>query len=769
MIVQAYGAAILMVACAVVVGHALCLALAGRRSRAAAPAIGLAALIVVSEAAIELPGGPVAAVTAAALAVALSTGFLLWRRSAPIGAGQLIAAALALCASAIPFVANGRVGLPGVSLDDDTATFLLYTEGLRSPAMHRLWGPANGYPLGPQSLAATVSSATGMGLDMAFVGLMIAIVVITAITAASIPGRGRRWAAAPVGLLCALPYLAAAYYGEGSFKEPLMALFLLAFVLALEQALEQRTLESVDRTCRSLAPLPVLLAGAVYTYSYTAVAWFGGTVAIWAIAFILRHPRRARALLDRRVAIQLLPWASGGLLAIALLLAPVVGQLTQFYSQVGVSPSTGAIPRAALGNLVHPLSAYEALGIWPSPDFRLAPANAFHAGELGAFALALLIFALLRSVRGDRLLMPAAVVASLLIWWRANGTQSPYLAAKALVIAAPVVMAIDLRELLLTDVHDRATGAVLAALGLAFCAFSAYSSSLALRNEPVGAPEAGGGLSALRRLVGSAPVLYLGDDQYAAWELRPAAVSVLDPSILSLGRALARPGAGPSAGQPGFSSVVPASLDRFRFVITSNSPYASPAPPNFHVLARTRMYVLWQRSGPTPELQTIAAPGAPGALADCESAGERALSRRAGVALVSATPVTAPGPGLLPGDSQTVSLPLPTGRWELSLQYVSDFALTVSAPGLRATMPPLLGTPGPYFAAGEVTGRGARSPLPVTLHLARPSTLTGSSGLQYADVAQIAATRVPDPTRLVPLRDICGRYVAWYRLSGGGR
>ena len=33
--------------------------------------------------------------------------------------------------------------------------------------------------------------------------------------------------------------------------------------------------------------------------------------------------------------------------------------------------------------------------------------------------------------------MPAAVVASLLIWWRADRSQSPYVAAKALVIAAP--------------------------------------------------------------------------------------------------------------------------------------------------------------------------------------------------------------------------------------------------------------------------------------------------------------------------------------------
>ncbi len=66
--------------------------------------------------------------------------------------------------------------------------------------------------------------------------------------------------------LVALPYLAAAYLAQGAFKEPMEALFLLAFALLLPGATSVR---------RGL-PLAVIAAGAVYAYSFPGLFWLLG-------------------------------------------------------------------------------------------------------------------------------------------------------------------------------------------------------------------------------------------------------------------------------------------------------------------------------------------------------------------------------------------------------------------------------------------------------------------------------------------------------------
>ena len=95
-----------------------------------------------------------------------------------------------------------------------------------------------------------------------------------------------------------------------------------------------------------------------------------------------------------------------------------------------------------LGNLFGQVSPFEALGIWPSGDFRLAPGD----GAVPAFGyyLGAAFAAILLALRARPLLAPARValvsgllaVAARLRVARVGGT--PYTAAKAIVIAAPV-------------------------------------------------------------------------------------------------------------------------------------------------------------------------------------------------------------------------------------------------------------------------------------------------------------------------------------------
>ena len=127
-----------------------------------------------------------------------------------------------------------------------------------------------------------------------------------------------------------------------------------------------------------------------------------------------------------------------------------------------------------------------------------------------------------------------------------------------------------------------------------------------------------------------------------------------------------------------------------------------------------------------------------------------------------ATPVVAQAGSLPAGQTAPTSIALPRGKWELSAEYVSYFDINFRAEGQRWTMPAYLGRSGPFFAVGEVTGRGTHSPVTILATATRPSPLATNTAASVV-ISEIAATRVPDTRRMVPLKDACGKYVDWYR------
>jgi hypothetical protein len=767
MFVDAYGAAVVIALASVVLGQAICLVCGGIARWWAAPGVGLASLIVLEGAAIKLPGRAVTAAVLGLLLVATATAVVfrrtrLWdaRRDLVVIAGPLLAASL-------PFIASGRIGLLGVSLDNDTAQHLLWAEALRSARMAALWGTGSGYPLGPHSLVAVVGTLLGEPLDSTLTGLLLAVVPITALVAAGLLRDQTPWRRVLIALPCSMPYLVAAYYAEGAVKETIMAALLLAFVVHLDQIAPRWDRATVFMRWRLLVPALVLAGGAVYAYSYVGLAWFAVTVAIWAAAAGITRPELVRAWISRGRLSAGARWVVGAIAFEALLILPVAGQTLSFYRTVGLSASgTGAIPTGILGNLVGRLSPYEMFGIWTSGDFRRLSTNVFYAGELAAFALAIAIYGTLWSLRRGKLLLPAAVAACTLIWWRADHTQSPYVSAKALVIAAPVISGVGLQALLTPPSAGAWRRLVQLALAGLFAGLSAYSSYQVLRNEPVQAPEASRELARIHRTIGNSPVLFLGDDDFAPWELRPAAVASLSANSRSVGHVASRPGKPWVYGEAlDFDSVDPSGLDNFRYVITSNTPYASQPPSNFQLITTTGLYELWRRTGITDPRSVIEPSGAPGAILDCQTPLGRRLEHAHGVASVMARPVLVPGLGLSAGSTATFSLPLPPGSWKISLQYYGDFDLTVTSEGRRWAMPAYLGRPGPYLGVGSVVGRGTGSPVPLTIKASDPSSLTGTGDLLFVSISSIAATHIPADRKIIPLSRACGRYVDWYRVG----
>ena len=558
--------------------------------------------------------------------------------------------------------------------------------------------------------------------------------------------------------LAALPYLGAAYLVQGAFKEPIQALLLVAFVLLLAGARERRI----------AIPLGVVLAGTIFNYSFPGLFWLAGAAAVYLV--VARKPRGA-----------LVPllWALG---LAALLTIPEWGRILTF---TGFGAFDPAGEQTGLGNLRQALSPLEALGVWPSGEFRLSPADArlpavafYLAGLLGAAAVGAGVAVAIRRRREDAggLAILAAFVAAAVIYAGAAVAGTPYTSAKALAVAAVPAMLLALRALLargaisgLLSRRSRLLAPVATAFALAFVLAAAASSFLALRQAPVSAAEHPDELAQIRPLVAGDAVLYLGRDDFIAWHLRGAPVSTHIKNFFSTDRVPERPG--PAEGEKfDFDAVTASTLDRFDWVLTSSSAYASEPPANFELAERTPSFALWERTGPTADREILAEEAAPGAVATC---GEVRGAARAGV--WPEAPIEAgeegwePSATLAPGGRATQSLKLGAGDWELSLAYDSPRPVTleVSGPGLPArelTLPANLDFRGPTppYPAGETISLHHRGTYEVVATLAEAplaGRLLGAEG--EAHLRGLFAVDTSAPVAARAGRDACGAYVDW--------
>jgi hypothetical protein len=404
------------------------------------------------------------------------------------------------------------------------------------------------------------------------------------------------------------------------------------------------------------------------------------------------------------------------------------------------------------------------MGLWNAPDFRLRPGVQFHIGELAAVGLAVLLFGLLWSLRRRELILPAAVIACGIIYWRASHGQSPYVTAKALTIASPVIAVTDIRGLLRAPLPtlSRWTGGARLIAAAGFVVAACYCSYLAMSNEPVWASESTNELITLSSYTRDQPLLFLGASDYADWTFSASQMSAIAPDSISMGEAGVSATKGNTYGTAyDFDSVTPETINHFTWFVTPNTSYASAPPTEVTLVRRLPMYELWRRTGTVASRQALDPAGQPGALLNCRTTTGRRLSRQAGVAAVMPAPVLTGLSGVAPGGRLITQLRLPPGTWDLSLQYESPIAVDVLAGGRRWRMPAYDDRPGPFFGVGSVVSTGG--PIPVEIRSIRPSALSGPN--LASQLLQMAAVSSPGTRTMVPMSKACGRYVDWFRLA----
>jgi hypothetical protein len=781
--------AALIVAASLIAGQAV-LSLCGRRewSWTAGP-VGLALLLAAAGIVTSLDGrGTAVAIVLAALVVVAIAVLVGLQPLVPSKRPALAAALVAGVVAALPFIAAWRIGILGVGLvNDDMASHLLLADWVDARFRPEPLLIDQGYPLGPHSLIAGIGALLGAGSIDVFAGLTVAIPMLTAGLAADIVGARRPGGRVVVGVLVALPYMAAAYLAQEAFKEPILALLLLGFALLLPGV----------RYPSDAVPLGLIAAGAVYTYSFPGLVWLAGVILVWGGLEWLRWRRRAgrfvrrtgpaapaTAAVLRRVAPSAGDVARGagpaiatGLVVLLVLTISDWGRIADFTDFRALDPDRAN--DGGLGNLRGHLAPLEALAIWPTSEFRLSagagslPASIFYAGA--ALAAITVAFGLPRWVRRHGTSVPAALAAAVLIYVGARAFGTVYTSAKALAIAAPLVVLVGLGGL----VEERWRPPGLSVLAAVFALGAALSSFLVLRQAPVGPTDHMDELAEIRPVVQGERVLFLGRDNFVLYELRGSTPfthvrNFYAPYFVRPNFELRE-----VASKFDFDSVAADKLPRFPYVITTRAAYASGPPPSYEPVLETDSYVLWEAPGGPVRRRPLERGPAPGASVRCE-AGDGV----APTAVFAARPVRAasgewsPSSTVESGAPASVPMDLRPGRWAISLQYDATRPVTLSAPGFEHTIPANLDYRGvvPYWPAGELSV-DRRGPTRIEASVDSPP-LTGRilGAESVAHLGAIAATKVgpsyvqgasaPHPglgERIVRGATACGRYGDWSR------
>jgi hypothetical protein len=622
-----------------VVGHGLLVGALCRLelSRLVIPGVGLASVVVVST--LLTLRGSTATFAAPACAGLAAAGFAIRVTRRPVRRVRGLVGALALAVIAFLLLSassllSGQASVEGYTSLDDSAIWL----GLMSHVMEsgrslkgvpvssysetlRVW-LGSGYPVGsflPLGMSAKLARTDPLAGYQAVVSVYGAVLALGLATIArqTVVSRPR---AAFAGLLSLTASMFLAYVAWGGIKEVATIALLPTTAVLIRTAWQ--------RGPRAVAPLALVCAALVDMLGVNGLAWSAPAMLAGVIGAFVAQRRAIAAFTGAAV-----------VLVVGCLPAITTLSFVRQTTEGGTGSST------ELGHLVAPLPLLQGSGLWPEVDFRFPPSHAFLVHGLAALCLASLAAALVVAVVRRH---PDLVILTGLTFigcGLAIRFGSPWIDAKALAIASPVVLlgaaALAFGHLRDAEALGRSAAAALAAVLVAGAAWS----GLAAAAGTTVAPRAR--LAELRHvadIVGSAGPLLLLDpeiygDRYllraaapeAATDLRYRAVRMTSGDLF------------PELSTAEVDSVATSELFVYPLLVRRRSPSASRPPAAYSMLWSGEYWEVWRRP-PTavPPLKHVALGSGADPAAPVPCALLTSLAATPGAALISVVPRTRP-------------------------------------------------------------------------------------------------------------------------------
>jgi hypothetical protein len=481
-----------------------------------------------------------------------------------------------------PVLFSGHPTFAGYIKLDDTATWLALTDrvmehgrdlGGLEPSSYLATLEVNlpgGYPIGIFVPFGTAQRLVGGDLAWVFQPYLALLAANLSLCLWRIFGGllKRPPARALVALLAAQPALLYGYAMWGGVKELGAAVF-----VALTAALAAAAARGTSRRGAALLALP---AGAlVGVLGVGGLVWLAPMLGVL-FAVLVSGPGQRAAVRQSL--------AFAATLAVAVVPVLFIGGFNPFQA--------GLTSESERGNLVGPLDPVQALGIWPSGDFRLDPSAGLATAvliALGLFAAALGLWSAWRS----RALAPLLFATALLGCGAIIAVGSPWVDGKALATVAPVVLGLAISGAVLALRIDRFAGA---ALVTAVAAGVIWSNVLAYGGVSL-APY--GQLHELQQIgadfAGQGPALMTEYNPYGARHF----LRGLDGEGVSELRARSVPLVTGGSAEKGESvdtdRIVTAALLEYPTLVLRRSPLRSRPPSLYRLVWAGRYYEVWQR------------------------------------------------------------------------------------------------------------------------------------------------------------------------------
>ncbi len=365
-------------------------------------------------------------------------------------------------------------------------------------------------------------------------------------------------------------------------------------------------------------PLATLTAASVFNYSLPGLLWIGaiGVVVVAARLFVVKPKPELPPDWKRKFA----PYAIGAVVLVLLATVQEWSRIADFARLQALNPERFG---SDLGNLKGSISPLEALGIWPTGDYRTAAERRrrpddrlLRAGAARRRRRSSPGSSTPAGARSGRCRRRSLAVAG--VWALTAAFSTPYIAAKALAIAAPLVMLIAVRGVL------SLRGPLITGLAVLFIGAAGVSSFLALRQAAVGPDSHANELAEVRDAVQGEPVLFLGRDDFIGYELAGSdEITGIVANYYSVEDARSRFKKGDGGGEKfDVDALFPQTLDDFKWILATSGQPRSGAPPRFIPRVETDNYILYENTGRTGKPQDARRGHLPGRLPEVRHAGD---------------------------------------------------------------------------------------------------------------------------------------------------